>query len=403
MSKININILLLIAIIMGVISGCDDMETIHEEYLMGEKIYAGKLDSLIVYSGYNRVKIVGQTKYIGNSTECIVAWGDQEQVFPINEISSGMFEVYIENLEERSYEFTVYTKDSEGNSSILQTTKGKAIGGIFKDSQMHRRITGYVFSGAYFSANWADKAESPYVVSTFFSYETNNGQMKTIEVASDDVSVPLFNWKAGGKLEILSKIITGEQGIDTVALDVVEGVLPTESVFELDKSYFTEVHLTNDTYGTGYGGVFEKIWDGDRNGFGYHTGDGEGVPHSLTFDLGVQADLVRFRLDARQDFLGWNPKKVQLWGCADIDGKDTELPGMDPGWEDEAKSKGWKLITEAYCPDDITNTIEIDSENAKGIRYVRYRPVEVVNGAGAGAYGGLFEITFWGENIVAVD
>jgi hypothetical protein len=53
---------------------CSDMNSIEKQYLGPEKIYAGKLDSLRVYTGYKKIKIVGLTRYLGNTKECIVEW-----------------------------------------------------------------------------------------------------------------------------------------------------------------------------------------------------------------------------------------------------------------------------------------------------------------------------------------
>ena len=38
---------------------CDDMESIHKNYLNGENIYAGKLDSLEIRPGYKGWSLTG--------------------------------------------------------------------------------------------------------------------------------------------------------------------------------------------------------------------------------------------------------------------------------------------------------------------------------------------------------
>lgn len=225
MSKIYI--LLVIAIIIGTLSGCDDMEAIHEEYLQGEKIYAGKLDSVAAYSGYYRVKIVGLTRYIGNSNECIVKWEDMEQSYPITNISDGKFDFFIENLDERSYEFELVTKDNEGNKSVVQFVTGKSIGDVFISLQSTRRLTGFELCGDEMCAIFSDKAESEYVISTLVSYETNDGQISTIVVPIDEASVPIPDFKSQGNITLISNIITGDEGgVDTVQLEPVDYQLP---------------------------------------------------------------------------------------------------------------------------------------------------------------------------------
>ena len=38
-------------------TSCDDMNSIHEDYLQGEQVYAGKLDTLEVRPGYYRAQL----------------------------------------------------------------------------------------------------------------------------------------------------------------------------------------------------------------------------------------------------------------------------------------------------------------------------------------------------------
>lgn len=221
--KITACLLLILALFLN---ACDSMESIHEQYLKGETIYAGKLDSLKVYSGYNRVKIVGLTRYLGNSNVCHVQWNNQSEEFQINGDVGDQFEMIIEGLKEQNYEFEVFTKDVAQNTSIIQTCKGKAIGDIFRNSQLSRRILSKQVNGETLVIKWADRAESEFVVKTLFKYEGKNGQAMEVIVLPDDNSSMVVDWKANGEYEINSAIITGELGFDTIYLDPVAGVLP---------------------------------------------------------------------------------------------------------------------------------------------------------------------------------
>lgn len=388
---------------------CGDIESIHEKHLTGEKIYAGKLDSLKVLSGYKRVKIVGLTRYLGSSTECTVKWEDQTRVFPIETSESDeTFEMIIEGLKEKSYEFEVITTDIQGNESILQYCTGKAYGDIFRDSQQSRRIKGFSFSGTYFSAEWADKAESEYIIRTLFKYENNSNSYSELIVYPDDNISNLIDWKAGGKYVIHSEIVTGEFGFDTIPLLPVEGLLPTDNVFALDKSLFASVRLKNDILGDGYGGKISGMWDGIKGSAQdsrYHSRDGEGVPHTVTIDLGVLTDLKRVEICGRGDHPNWNPKRFQIWGCSDIEGKDTNLASNDVNWEQEALSKGWELLLEGEAVNPIENLFELSVTSTQRVRYIRYRVTEVIGppSVGQGAYGCVQEITFWGANISSTE
>lgn len=403
-----IKLILVIVLALTACLGCDDMESKHEQYLTGEKIYAGKLDSLVVYSGYERVKIVGQTNYLGYSNKCFVEWGDQSREFAIANTAAQTFEMVIDGLQERNYEFKVYTTDADGNKSIVQTCTGKAMGAIFTESQMNRRIVEFNFVDGYFSALWADKAESEYVVYTDFSYETTDGTTQNVRIMPDDESTVLMGWKAGGKTEIQSYVLTGELGFDVVQLPLSEGSLPASSVFAISKANFAVVSLSKDTKGNGYGGQIPGMWDGVKGSAEnsrYHTDNDEGVPHTLTFDMGLIATLDRVEVTGREGYHNWNPSRIQFWGCEDIEGKDTELPAADAGWEQEALDKGWKLLIDQQLEFPYENLIYFDKSKTENVRYIRIRVMEVVGppSVGTGAYGCIQEISLWGEDIRPVE
>ena len=248
------------------IISCDDMNSIHEPYLNGEQVYAGRLDSVEVFSGYKRVKIVGQTQFLGNAKEATVTWGDQSQVFPISNVTDGIFEMIVEPLAEQSFEFKILTNDEVGNESVKQTVKGRAIGDIFKSSQSARRIVSFdLENGDYII--WADKAESEYVVSTLIRYENNDGGITEVIVLPEDDTTELINWKPEGNLEIISTIISGEKGFDTIDLDAVQKTLPIPpSGINRDWTLAATIQVSNENGGgSGAGEGSPKVIDGDLN------------------------------------------------------------------------------------------------------------------------------------------
>lgn len=389
--------ILAIMLIAAVFFACDDMESIHEEYLQGETIYAGKLDSMEVFSGYYRVKIVGQTQYLGNASECIVEWEDNSQKFVVDNIKGDVFEMLIENLEERNYEFKVYTRDIQGNKSIDKVVVGKAFGDIFKASQFSRRIAGYIFSNGALNIKWADPAESEFVVKSVVDYENVNGAYNTDTIYQTDSLTPIVDWLKEGNVKIVSSIVTGYMGFDTLVLDPVYGKLPLETVFELDKSQISLAHMPSDNPGTGYGADPDQfLFDGnvEYNGDveGYHS-DEDAIPHHLTIDLGVMASIRKFRVNLRTDnWKGNNPTAIQLWGIADITDAET-----NPADDATFVSKGWIKLGEFTGLDENNSYHEFDlPEGSERVRYIRYRVTNSASGAAQAT-----EMTFWGENIGA--
>lgn len=395
------NIFPFVVMLIMAMWGCSDMDSIHEQYLQGEKIYAGKLDSLEVYSGYKRVKIEGLTRYLGNSTECVVEWEDQSQIFSIDTVKKETFEVMVEDLEERSYEFQVYTLDEIGNKSVLQTCKGRVVGDNFKGSQQVRRITGFNFMDDVMYVNWADKSESEFVIFTQINYANTEGGMTRDTVYPDDSAIELVNWKPLGKMEVVSAVISGPMGVDTIYLDMVEKILPPPPFSELDKSLFSLVRMPSDNRGDAYGAdPVQYLFDGDGNwtgsdAFGYHSGE-NAIPHHLTIDLGVVAKVRKCRLDLRDpnNYAGNNPTEVELWGIMDI--SDAETSSSDAA---EFEAKGWQLLYRGSVDGEHKQSVEFDVPCGPSVRYLRYRVTNTVGGSGAQC----LEMTFWGEDIQPIE
>ena len=82
--KYNLFKISVFTILLFIVS-CGDIDSIHEQYLQGEQVYAGKLDTLEVKPGYYRAQLEGQTQFLGNSNQIIIEYDDQTDIYDINE------------------------------------------------------------------------------------------------------------------------------------------------------------------------------------------------------------------------------------------------------------------------------------------------------------------------------
>lgn len=244
---------------------CDDMDSIHEQYLDGEQVYAGKLDSLMTLNGFNRIKIISDTQYIGNTNEVTISWDNETQSFPIEPTDDNKFEIIIEDLAERNYEFDVITKDENNNESVKQTIRGRAFGNIFINSQSARRIIEYKLDRLGDTIVWANKAESEYVVYTTINYQNNNDTTTEVIVYPDETKTALEDWKHGGTIGIVSTVISGDDGFDTANLELVEQVMPTPpSGLDKDWSLAASIKVSKEFFGGRDGAEGSpKVIDGD--------------------------------------------------------------------------------------------------------------------------------------------
>ena len=88
---------ILISLIVILFVSCGDIDSIHEQYLQGEQVYAGKLDTLEIRPGYYRAQLEGQTQFLGNSNQIIIEYDDITDVYEIeqNNIENGIYKMIL--------------------------------------------------------------------------------------------------------------------------------------------------------------------------------------------------------------------------------------------------------------------------------------------------------------------
>lgn len=124
---------------------CTDTYSVHEDYLEGGEIaYTNKVDSLSTITGKNRVKIVGYISNAFNVDEIVVYWnkGKDSQRFPYVKSANKVdkLELIVDNLEEKSYEFEVFSKNSTNDTSIKTVAFGTVYGENYRANLSAREI-----------------------------------------------------------------------------------------------------------------------------------------------------------------------------------------------------------------------------------------------------------------------
>ena len=393
-----------LACILLVISfSCEDMDSIHEEYLQGETIYAGKLDTLKIRPGYYRAQLEGQTQFLGSSNQVIVEYEDQVDIYSLEAgtIQDGIYSLILPNLDEKSYEFSITTQDPIGNLSVSQVVAGSVVGDIFVSDQDPREVEGFSFQSDGDYVNFYGNAESEYVIYTLIDYENEDDEIVRDTAFYNNNSIRLINLKPLGNMETTSVIQSGLNGIDSIALDPLQYTLPDLPYSVLNKNFIRLVHMPSDNPGTfNNANPDEYLFDGDGswNGddtFTYHSGPNS-MPHHFTVDLGVYTDLRKVKLDMVDPTTNSNnnPTEIQIWGRDNLDFAQTSSSD-----ETDFINASWQLLYEGQI-DGLNEQSQsfILPPASSLMRYVRYRVTSSVGGDSAQ----LTELTFYGENTEAV-
>mgnify|MGYP001444286238 FL=1 len=388
---------------MMVIS-CGDMDSIHDDYLQGEQVYAGKLDTLKIRPGYYRAQLEGQTQFLGNSNQILIEFDEQTDIYDIDtdNINNGIYTMILPNLEEKSYEFTVTTQDELGNLSVSQVVAGSAVGDIFVSDQDPREIIDFSFEDDGTYANFFGNAQSENVIFTIIDYENESDEISRDTLFYDDSRIRIEQFKPQGNLQTTSVIQSGLNGIDSISLSPLNYNMPDLPYTILDKNYIRLVNMPSDNPGTYNNANPEEFlfdnnieWNGDDTNT-YFTEPGS-IPHHFTIDLGVNTVLRRVdiaMIDPEID-PSFNPTGVQVWGRENLDFAQTASSE-----ENLLIDAGWVLLHEQQIDgENLSGASFIIDPNISSKRYLRLRTTSSVGNESVK----LTELTFYGEDIEPVD
>lgn len=112
-----------IAMVLGTVSlitSCDSMEDTYNEYINGgEIVYRAKAKEVLGYPGYNRAKLTWTLEFPTQVVKCQIREGDEVLAeIPVEYKDKVELEYMLTDQLEKTHTYSVYSLDSEGNSSI---------------------------------------------------------------------------------------------------------------------------------------------------------------------------------------------------------------------------------------------------------------------------------------------
>lgn len=404
----------MLVLVGTVMLSCGKMDETYRGFLKdGEYFYPGKADSLRAHPGDGRIQLSWLRAADPSVTTAIIYWNNQQDSAMMSlgdEAGSDTVRVIIDNLEEKSYTFEVYTKDEAGNTSVRSEVLGEVYGDVYRGSLLHRAIQEVSFSheeGSLVIA-WTPAEET--AVRDSITYKLTNGEIRVQAVPVDEEVTRLADYAPNNSFGYRSYFLPDSLAIDTFATSLLEVevdpdiFVPAAAI--LDKSKFALVMLPTDTYepNAANSGV-ANIWDGTYNKEGgtFISKVGTPMPQWFTFDLGVASKLTEMQinqrgLDASRLYDGGNVKKAEIWGSAE--------PNPDGSWDDSwillatfesIKPSGSDAITEEDVNYALAGEKVSFPEDAPAVRYIRFKTLENWDKQGRG-FTNIAQLTFWGYN-----
>tara|TARA_R110002050_G_scaffold59259_2_gene132597 strand:+ start:45640 stop:46842 length:1203 start_codon:yes stop_codon:yes gene_type:complete len=221
--KISLKIVILFVFSFGIFS-CTD----RDEYLKytegGEILYTGKIDSLVILPGKNRVKIEGLIIADPKVSQLRVYWLNRSDsvVIPINRTSGiDTISAIIDGLEENIYNFEVRTFDSKGNGSIAEFSSAEVFGERYQSSLFNRPIVSNVLIENDLTINYAGMDLSSGVIGTEIEYTNTLAELIDVFVSIDSTKLAIADFENGSTFRYRTAFIPIEGAIDTFHTEYV--------------------------------------------------------------------------------------------------------------------------------------------------------------------------------------
>ncbi|MFA9187366.1 DUF4998 domain-containing protein [Flavobacterium magnesitis] len=199
-----------------------DSCTSADEYLQftkeGAISYVGKVDSLKILPGRNRVKVEGLIISDPKVSEMRVYWNAKKDsvVVPINRTSGvDAVSTFLESLPENIYNFEVKTFDAKGNSSISQNVNAQTYGERYQNSIVNRVVANNVLINSELVVNFVALSSDSGALGSEIIYTNTADEEKTVFADIEDLSFVINDFKSGTSYKYRSLYKPEENAIDT--------------------------------------------------------------------------------------------------------------------------------------------------------------------------------------------
>jgi hypothetical protein len=376
------------------ISSCtkeDDYKKITRD---GEIYYPGRVDSVAVHGGSNRILL---QVHLGNDplvTKVKAFWNNHADsvVRNVDKTTGNVIDLLINNLSQGTYSFEVYTYTADNAKSVVKKVNGTVYGSNYVKVLSNRtvKMLSYSLDGSKIVIDWNAALDGEKSIE--LKYMDEAGATQTIIVPGGALKTEVSGYKNNTKLTYRSIYLPEPLAIDEFPVDYTEVAIP---VFErqLDKSKFSQYVLPTDVRDA-WGWLMPYLWDENYGTPGFAST--EGASQWFTFDIGESVSISRFKTWQAADrlFRAENVKKFEIWG--------SNNPAADGSWGSWIKLVDCQSVKPSGLPLGEMTAGDIDYARAgeefklpAGTPKVRYIRLKILETWGNGSFITMGELSFW--------
>ncbi|TCC99026.1 DUF4998 domain-containing protein [Pedobacter psychroterrae] len=214
----HISFIMLLGIAIGFAS-CTKMNDYQEYTKSGEISYTGKIDSLKIFPGHDRVLVKGLFISDPKVKSLRIYWNNRRDsvVIPVTRTNGvDTLKRILTGLSEGTQNFEVFTYDGLGNPSIIVRASANVYGERYTASLINRPIASVELGNdGNTTVDWGDVDKTTGVLSSEIVYTKTNGTTATVKVPVASAQTILPSYKYGSTFTYHTGYLPDTLSIDT--------------------------------------------------------------------------------------------------------------------------------------------------------------------------------------------
>lgn len=291
------------ALSLLVVSCSEGMYDYKEFARGGEIYYTGKIDSVKIYSGFERVYVTGLFMSDPKITSCRIYWNNKADSLDVPVIRTEGIDTLKQfiPLPEGVFNFQLNTYDALGNTSIPVNAVGRSYGNDFMTSISNRLISACKMDGDNnLNIDWRniDKTLGPIATEVVYLDSQGKESRMIVDIEETQTSIPDCHPETTCKYRTL--YLPDELCIDTMKTEYQS--IPVS--YRIDRKDWVVTTNTYQPYDSPTGGPHTYVIDGDVETY-WHSRYSDNVvprPHWLEFDMKQKVRMDMVELVPRQNF-----------------------------------------------------------------------------------------------------
>ncbi|WP_346239139.1 DUF4998 domain-containing protein [Niabella insulamsoli] len=392
-------------LLLGIIA-CTTEPDDFKSFLNNSEIkYPGRINNAFTRPGNGRIALGWNPSPDQSVSRYVVYWnsGADSLIVPATTHNpSDTIQAIINNLQEYTYSFFVYSFDEKGNRSIpTEITNARVYGSTYQNNLYNRPLDA---SPTGFDNGDISRLKINFLppdtvnITTRIRYTNLDGIETDTFINPVENSIIIPDYKIGSHVTYQSYYTPNQRSIDTFTVNTID-TIPVATVMAIDKRLFRELSLYGD--GQPWDGSYEtslrQIWDGATSPQGwqncFHSNGSKTLPYPISFDLGATYNRLTTMEMIGRDCCH-NPIDYEIWGSNSLTVPPVE--GNSPGWSDQMAASGWTLLADVHRTDDGVAPYQSSLiTNPPPIRYIRIRIKKVASGESQ--YSNITQVTFWND------